>query len=331
MDNWKTSGLLLSIIIITPLLLFIVTTLIKNRSFNLAIAMELNHKSLMKQKWFQLFSLAGAFYTVSFLGIAMHEKPIELSSAGLNRFIADGQLPIGILSATAVLTLIIARIHASFQVETQIKKLEEKNNIDIYFILKKETTNNINHALKTLNIKRSTFIKEIEINQNLYNKFFTGKPHEGIPSINEDTFIKMKKSIDIIKIEFIEFMEKTKKTNIHVTTRSLKNSLNNFYKIINIDFYELIGEEGSFINIKEIKLLTVSEFSSTYITTVKIYKSILDSCIEYESKDINTKINIDLNDELKFLSSKILADKFHIVSTIIDKAKEKQIYYNSPE
>ena len=147
-----------------------------------------DHRSLFKQPWFWLVSISGLIYTLVFMGIAVFDRKILLTSEGFNNFINDSQLSLGILSAFSLLLLLISRIHASYQSEKQIIELEQKNNIDLYFTLKDRYISEISEIYnKNYNRISLPRYKSVSFNTIGFAILFTGSPSNGKPILKERT------------------------------------------------------------------------------------------------------------------------------------------------
>lgn len=144
-----------------------------------------DHRSLFKQPWFWLTSISGLLYTLVFMGIAVFDRKVLLTSEGFKNFINDAQLSLGILSAFSLLTLLISRIHASYQSEKQITELEQKNNLDLYFTLKDRYISEIS-AIYNKNYRSITWpiYKTVTFNTIGFGILFKGSPSTGKPLLN---------------------------------------------------------------------------------------------------------------------------------------------------
>ncbi len=132
-----------------------------------------DHRSLFKQPWFWLLSISGLLYTLVFMGIAVFDRKVLLTAEGFRTFIEDASLSIGIMSAFSLLLILISRIHASFQQETQIKEAQKKNDADIYLLYKNDFNKEANDLLFTINYAKFVLVNEARI----ASKFFDNSRH----------------------------------------------------------------------------------------------------------------------------------------------------------
>lgn len=161
--------------------------------------LSFDYRSLFKQPWFWLVSISGLLYTLVFMGIAVFDRKVLLTSEGFKNFINDAQLSLGILSAFSLLLLLISRIHTSYQSEKQIIELEQKNNVDLYFTLKDRYISEISEIyIKNYSRISMPRYKSVSFNTIGFAMLFTGSPSSGKPLLRKRTVTRIcKRLMDI--------------------------------------------------------------------------------------------------------------------------------------
>lgn len=134
--------------------------------------------------------------------LAWHPHQLDISSAGFNNFIKISTLPLGLLSLSIPLTILVLRLHSTQQTALQIKKTEEqitiakqKNNVDAFYSHRKALVEYFNHVEETQ--YEGGIIGKFKAHPRLHIKFFINTtPENGIPELNtakfEETLRKLK-------------------------------------------------------------------------------------------------------------------------------------------
>lgn len=282
----STAKLLFILLCVFAPLTFFVNHHIKEVNSNLnffkriSLTFSLNHESLFDQKLF-IFTIQLSFTYFFIFGLmSWWGSSPDIGYEAFNNFMSRSKLPLGILSISAVLIVLIARAHGTEQTATQIKELFKKNNSDSYL-------NQKNDFL--------TYFKGSEIDINSYSYFFQSSIEKGscqadrnkileakhaiefslrAISIIEDAFHSKDENYDLNDIYFIAMhaLIKLNRTfNIHTYRKSLKHSNNRYYCVDNTKTF-----------IPQIPLKSVV---LSLIELIEAYNKICDYCQSNERFD----------------------------------------------
>lgn len=102
-------------------------------------AIHMNDEPLTKQPLFVAailipFASFTTFGIISWLG-----HNLQLDAEGLNNFLNISKLPLGLLSLSIPLGVIVSNIHRTIQTDTQIREAQKKNKIDAFYAHRKNT------------------------------------------------------------------------------------------------------------------------------------------------------------------------------------------------
>lgn len=246
MENWRESGTALVLIVLIPILSSIYLALKihkkRNKEHTFFATFKLNAEGLLAQGWFQVIATSGVFYTLIFLYIAAGNRKISLTSDGLKIFISQAQMPLGILSAMALLILLVSRVHSSLQTQKQIEETQKKNDIDLYILQKQDFTNNINEQFIFLNKKQYFMHPDAKISSNLFDKVKVKDKETGAYITNQKFLSEMLKelhNLQRITLDIVNIKNEMK----------LAIALSDFP----IKFYYMMSKLGLLIYEKEVK------------------------------------------------------------------------------
>ena len=144
-------------------------------------------RGLAEQGLLWLSIVVPLVYFLVFGKLAWQNYSPDLSSTGFSEFLKISVLPLGLLSFSIPLSVLVARIHATHQTSVQIKITRHKNNLDSYYAHRKALFEYF-AALKPL-----TYPGEIEgdfhVHPRLHLRFFLDKgPSNGTPDVNKEAF-----------------------------------------------------------------------------------------------------------------------------------------------
>jgi hypothetical protein len=111
---------------------------------------------------------------------------ISLTGDGLETFFSISALPLGALSLSLPLSVLVSRLHATKQTAKQIKITQQKNNIDLFHSHRKELFSYFNQVgeIEYLDCLTGKF----KVHPRVHKIFFTGSPENGTPLTNEEAF-----------------------------------------------------------------------------------------------------------------------------------------------
>ncbi|BCS94545.1 hypothetical protein DSLASN_01770 [Desulfoluna limicola] len=143
-------------------------------------------KGLAEQGLLWISMLSPFLYFLAFGVISWSGYSISLTGEGLKTFFSISALPLGTLSLSLPLSVLVSRLHATKQTAKQIKVTQQKNNIDLFHSHRKELFSYFSHIGEVEYL--DCFTGEFKVHPRVHKIFFTGGPENGIPLINEEAF-----------------------------------------------------------------------------------------------------------------------------------------------
>ncbi|EOC1611884.1 hypothetical protein ACI49Z_003613 [Cronobacter turicensis] len=136
-------------------------------------AIEMNAEALTKQPLF-LAALTIPFLSfITFGLVAWLGHNFQLDGEGLNNFLNISKLPLGLLSLSVPLGVIVSNIHRTIQTDKQIKEAQKKNKIDAFYAHRKNTIELLDNLnLQTLTIVGEDIKLKFENNYSIYKRVY---------------------------------------------------------------------------------------------------------------------------------------------------------------
>ena len=125
-------------------------------------------------------------YFIALGVIAWRGYSVSLTSDGLRVFFSISTLPLGALSLSLPLSVLVSRLHATKQTTKQIKITNQKNNIDLFHSHRKELFSYFGQIGEVEYL--DCLIGKFKVHPRVHKNFFIGKPEDGVPQINIDAF-----------------------------------------------------------------------------------------------------------------------------------------------
>lgn len=171
----------------SPILIFIVYLCFEFYRLGFKNAFKMNTRPLTEQLlfWATLRIPLVSFIWFGFFAWANIE--LSMDADGYNTFLSASKLPLGLLSLSIPLAVIVNNVHRTIQTNKQIEETEKKNKNDIFYSHQKFIIENIN-SIKTgeidIEYPYGMFVFELKISKpfKLYKQIF---PYS---SINENIF-----------------------------------------------------------------------------------------------------------------------------------------------
>lgn len=145
------------------------------------------NRGLAEQGYLWLSILGPLLYFLMFGQYTWEGYTLSITPTGLTEFLKISTLPLGLLSLSIPLSILVARIHATHQTSVQIIATQFKNNVDGYYAHRKAMFEYFG-ALRTI-----VYLEKIEgdfhAHPRLHLRFFKDEgPTKGIPRIDNDRF-----------------------------------------------------------------------------------------------------------------------------------------------
>lgn len=182
---------LLALILLPLIIPVLVVAVVLGRgswfSDRLKLTLALNEDIGLAEQGLLWVSILSPFLYFIALGvISWSGYSIYLSGDGLMTFFTISALPLGALSLSLPLSVLVSRLHATKQTAKQIKITQQKNNIDLFHSHRKELFSYFSQVgeIEFLDCLTGRF----KVHPRVHKVFFTGSPENGIPQINEEAF-----------------------------------------------------------------------------------------------------------------------------------------------
>lgn len=268
-----------------PIILFIIYLCIEFYRLGFKHAFKMNTKPLTEQ---YLFWATLRIPLVSFIWFgcfAWANIELSMDADGYNTFLSASKLPLGLLSLSIPLAVIVNNVHRTIQTNKQIEETEKKNKNDIFYSHQKFIIENIN-SIKTgeIDIKYpyGMFTFELKISKpfKLYKEIF---PYS---SINDNIFEVSNRFLGHTIEHWREILNninqiKSDNSSIEEKLSSINEIENSLAKIRVHMGASTIGANTKFIAYRESKdfitaLPSESAVKSFIDAHLKVYNEILD-------------------------------------------------------
>ncbi len=160
------------------------------KKMNLQTFKILPEKGLAAQGLLWLSIVVPISYFLTFGVVAWLDYYVQLSADGFETFVKISALPLGLLSFSVPLSLLIIRIHSTSQTAKQIEITKHKNNLDTYYAHRKAMFEYF-AIIKPIKYE-GDITGEFYLHPRLHLKFFRKTPPEkGVPNVNIHQIKKM--------------------------------------------------------------------------------------------------------------------------------------------
>lgn len=149
--------------------------------------LTLNEESGLSEQGLLWISILSPFlYFLALGAVSWDGYSVSLTSEGLKTFLSISALPLGALSLALPLSVLVSRLHATKQTAKQIKITQQKNNIDLFHSHRKELFSYFSQIGEVEYL--DCLVGKFKVHPRVHKIFFTGRPENGIPPINEGAF-----------------------------------------------------------------------------------------------------------------------------------------------
>ncbi|QGX38214.1 hypothetical protein [Permianibacter aggregans] len=160
--------------------------------------LALNEESGLFEQGLLWVSILSPFLYFLALGVVSWDGySVSVTSEGLKKFLSISALPLGALSLALPLSVLVSRLHATKQTAKQIKITQQKNNLDLFHSHRKELFSYFGQIgdVQYLDCLTGKF----KVHPRVHKVFFTGRPENGVPLINEDAFKDIEKELSFAR------------------------------------------------------------------------------------------------------------------------------------
>jgi len=153
--------------------------------FKLTLTLN-EERGLAEQGLLWVSILSPLLYFIAIGAISWGGYSISLTSEGLKTFLSISGLPLGVLSLSLPLSVLVSRLYATKQTARQIEITQQKNNIDLFHSHRKELFSYFSQIDEVRYLDCLT--GKFKVHPRVHKVFFAGKPDDGVPHINEEAF-----------------------------------------------------------------------------------------------------------------------------------------------
>lgn len=144
-------------------------------------------RGLAEQGYLWLSILAPLLYFFALGHYSWQGYTLSMSSTGLSEFLRISTLPIGLISLSIPLSILVSRIHATHQTSVQITTTRYKNNMDGYYAHRKAIFEYFGSQRKITYL--GVIVGDFHAYPRLHLRFFKDEgPSNGTPKINTQRF-----------------------------------------------------------------------------------------------------------------------------------------------
>jgi len=189
------------------------------------------NRGLAEQGYLWLSILGPILYFLMFGQYSWEGYTLSISSTGLTEFLKISTLPLGLLSLSIPLSILVARIHATHQTSVQIIATQFKNNVDGYYAHRKAMFEYFGA------LKKIVYLGKIEgdfhAHPRLHLRFFKDEgPTKGIPKIDNDRFKQVINTLAEVKLNIHTAI--SSKTTPEVSAKHYGQACNEIYDLAGI-------------------------------------------------------------------------------------------------
>ena len=263
-------------------------------------SLKLNHENLFKQKLLIFTIQITSFYVLAFGILSWLGASPSLGYEAFNNFIIRSKLPLGILSISAAIILLISRAHATVQTERQINELERKNNVELFYKHREEFRQQLNklleayiksHKVKFLDTETS------EVSYQFYKKIYNSSESTGIGQLNieyidnlikkaENLFLYVREIHTKENLELIEVIHRASDLLNDVSNEVFNEAFETKKITVNFEYNNRINT----VQIFAIDINTLRNYTRFILYTVESMMDLFD-LPDRDKKTVNLMIN----------------------------------------
>lgn len=264
--------------------------------------------------------------SISIFSRSWSDHSISLTSEGLRVFFSVSALPLGALSISLPLSVLVSRLHATKQTAKQIKITQKKNNIDLFHSHRKELFSYFAQIgeVEFLGCLTGKF----KVHPRVHKVFFSGKPDDGIPLINQEAFEDIERELSTARYELDSVI---RDVNPNLTySFYIANFCSTIYRLSQKlglpEIYVELSEKSVLVPTKldgkeeEVELLTVGKTTDEAVAAYRYAKGYFRNLCDFAGREPDRKED----EEYKYLE---MGGKFRTVKEqkVIEKLHDNEI------
>jgi hypothetical protein len=241
-------------------------------------------------------------YFIALGVIAWKGYSISLTGDGLKVFFSISTLPLGALSLSLPLSVLVSRLHATKQTAKQIKITNQKNNIDLFHSHRKELFSYFGQIGEVEYLECLT--GKFKVHPRVHKNFFVGEPKDGVPLINLDAFTDIERELSLARWQLDSII---RDVNPQLTySFYIANFCSTIYRLSEKlglpEIYVDLAERSILVPTKldgqeEMELLTVGKTTDEAVAAYRYAKSYYHNLCDFAGKE---PVHAE-DDELKYI------------------------------
>lgn len=281
-------------------------------------------RGLAEQGLLWVSILCPFLYFLALGAISWSGHSISLTSDGLKEFFSISALPLGALSLSLPLSVLVSRLHATKQTAKQIEITQQKNNIDLFHSHRKELFAYFDQIgeVKYLGCLTGKF----KVHPRVHKVFFDGKPEDGVPLVNQEAFKEIERELSTARWQLDAVM---RDVNPELTySFYVANFCSTIYRLSQKlglpEIYEELSEKSTLVPTKledkEVELLTVGKTTDEAVAAYRYIKGYFQNLCDFAGWEPDHKEH----EEFKYLET---GGKFRTVKEqkVIEKLHDNEI------
>ncbi|WP_445427375.1 hypothetical protein [Alishewanella sp. HL-SH05] len=269
--------------------------------------------------------LSPFLYFLALGAISWSGHSISLTSDGLKVFLSISAMPLGALSLSLPLSVLVSRMHATKQTAKQISITQLKNNVDLFYSHRKELFSYFGQMAEVKYLGCLT--GKFKVHPRVHMVFFRGKPEDGIPLMNHEAFKDVESELYEARWELDSII---RDVNSQLTyDLYIANFCSTIYRLSQKlglpEIYVELAENSVLVPTKldskeEIKLLTVGKTTDEAVAAYRYAKDYFHILCDFAGR----KPDCEKDEEFKYLE---MGEKFRTVKEekVIERLHENEI------
>lgn len=256
---------------------------------------------LAEQGLLWLSIISPFLYFLTFGAISWYQHSISLTSDGLKVFFSISKLPLGALSLSLPLSVLVSRLHATKQTAKQIKITQQKNNIDLFHSHRKEL---FSYFAQIGEVEYLGCLKgKFKVHPRVHKNFFSGKVEDGVPLINQEAFEEIESELLSARCDLdLVIRDVNPRLTYSLYIANLCSTLYRLSQKLGLpEIYVELSEKSTLVPVtldgKEVKLLTVGRTTDEAVAAYRYAISYFYNLCDFAGRETSLK----LDEKFKYL------------------------------
>lgn len=288
--------------------------------------LTLNEESGLSEQGLLWISIMSPFLYFLALGLVSWDGySVSVTSEGLKTFLSISALPLGALSLSLPLSVLVSRLHATKQTAKQIKLTQQKNNLDLFHSHRKELFSYFSQIGEVRYLDCLT--GKFKVHPRVHKTFFTGRPENGVPLINEGAFKDIENEISSARWHLDSIIQDRNQQltyNLYIANFCL-TIYRLSMKLGLPEIYIYLAQNSILVPVQEndreqMEILTVGKTTDEAVAAYRYAKGYFDNLCDFAGREQETVVD----DELKYIDA---GNKFRTKKTekVIERLHRNEI------